>query len=540
MVPGMAEGHRRDPGAGPPTASRSLGGVIAGVAPATLAVQICAFGASTALAAVFGAVDSTDAYYIALTVPLFVYGVLLAALRLGGIPALTDIYVGERRRFDAASSELVWAAAVGATAVGLAATVLAYLAIPLVFEESEGTVALARTIVLELAPLATLAALTAALGAILAVIGRFTAPVAVLALDPLLRLLLIVSLGKSLGIHVVAVGNLAGSAMAVAVLWVLVRRQGVELRLPAPLRTPLVSRVLTFSLPLLIATSALMFNPVIDRVMAAPLGVGSVTELQLALQVFNVPATLLATSLIAPVLAVWEARYSTGGWEHLRASASNAILLAISALPPIVVLGAVLRQELTVAIFQGGAYSPEAVSHTADALGMFLLGVPAQVLTLVFATVFLVRQNPWVPMYIGFANVVLNAALNLALRGELGVSGIALSTTLTLTVLCATYALIARRRYGRLLTVSPRGALGSAAVSSALMAGSSLLIVSLLPPATGRLSALVVIAVCSAVGVSIHLAILVVRRDSLPTMMMSALQARLGRSERGPNGQSGL
>ena len=68
-------------------APRGLGQTFLRVGPATLLVALMSFGSSVALATLLGPSTQTDAYYLALSVPALAYAVLLAAVRLGGIPA---------------------------------------------------------------------------------------------------------------------------------------------------------------------------------------------------------------------------------------------------------------------------------------------------------------------------------------------------------------------------------------------------------------------------------------------------------------------
>ena len=232
------------------------------------------------------------------------------------------------------------------------------------------------------------------------------------------------------------------------------------------------------------------------------------TELQFALQIFNVPSTLLAATLIAPVLAVWQKRFDSLGWASLRQSFVRAVEVVVVVIPPVVAIALVLRKDLVIAIFQGGQFSEEDVNSVASALGALLVGIPAQVFVVLYATLFLVQNRPWVPAAIGLANVVLNAALNLILRVPLGITGIAWSTTLTISVLTVAYALRARGSYGPLLTpdVIRRGIRCCFAALCAGIGSFGLLV--LLPDPTAKARAILDITVVSALGIALYSGIL--------------------------------
>src|SRR5713226_7181705 len=114
------------------TAETKLTRVFAGLFPLNIAVQAVSFAAWVVFAHVLGASTATDGYLLGLSVPVLVYGILLAAIRVGAIPGLTE----EAARGDAdgaqAANELVAAAIAASAALALIVTVLAVAAAPLV------------------------------------------------------------------------------------------------------------------------------------------------------------------------------------------------------------------------------------------------------------------------------------------------------------------------------------------------------------------------------------------------------------------------
>src|SRR5690348_807155 len=108
---------------------------------------------------------------------------------------------------------------------------------------------------------------------------------------------------------------------------------------------------------------------------------------------------------------------------------------------------------------------------------MLLLGMLAQTLIMPLSTLFVIRGDTVFPMKVGIANCLLNAVLDVILRGPLGVAGIALGTTLTLAILCVVYAWQARRRWGSLHLGAAVRPLVLSLTSSVAIAGCAALIV---------------------------------------------------------------
>ena len=255
------------------------------------------------------------------------------------------------------------------------AAAAAFLLLPLT--SSASIVAPARAKVIELAPLGFLGAMIGAMAAVLAVRNRFAAAALVLGIDPLLRIVLLVAAGKTLGTDALVIANLAGNALAMLVMWVLIRREGISLRWRSTLHSPFVRRVLAFGALLTLSAAILQFNPVIDRAMASPLGSGTITALELGLRLVGIPMLLIGATLIGPLMATWSARRTAFGWPALRDSINRATEVFAIIVPPVLVIGIALRQQIVEVMYQGGAYSAHATHETATVFAMLLVGLPS-------------------------------------------------------------------------------------------------------------------------------------------------------------------
>lgn len=496
------------------TKAISLRRVLTGLVPFSLAVQICSFASSIVLARVLGASSSTDAYYLGLSIPVASYAILLTAIRLGAIPALTERDVtGGAGSFERAAGGVVSATIVASFAMTFLVTVVAEAVVPLIVAGKTGDTA--RLVMLELAPLGVLGALTGALGAVLAVRRVFAPAVAVMTIEPVLKTILTLTLGHRIGINALVIGNVVGSAAAAVALWFWLGRVGVRLRFGWGTDTAFVRSVFLISAPLLVSQSVLQTNPIVDRTMASNLGAGSVTALEIGLRICLVPTALVTGLMITPITATWAERRLQGGWLELRRSVARAIAGIATFIPPVVVVGVLLRHEIVRLAYQGGAYSPHALSETTRVFGVTLFALPLQLIVVVLSTLFIVERRTVFPMLIGIANVVLNVGLNFALRPLLGVAGIALSTTLTIAILAAVYAIAAQRRWQAIDLRGHGSAIAFAALSTIAIAAVAFGLLRALPTATSRAQALLSIVSVAGVGFALHAVVVLVREPSL-------------------------
>jgi putative peptidoglycan lipid II flippase len=201
------------------------------------------------------------------------------------------------------------------------ATAVAVLLLPIVAGSSEDLAGPARLYLIELLPYSVAGALIGTLGSILSVRGSFIAAVFVLAFEPACKALLVLTLGDQIGAQSLVLGTLAGNGLAVATLWVLVRRDGVALRLRRPRVSGVVRRVFAVGAPLLGSNIVLSINPLVDRTTAAAIGAGSVTVFELGVRLFTAPVGLLTNVIVTPLAATWARRMTEqGGRRSSKAS----------------------------------------------------------------------------------------------------------------------------------------------------------------------------------------------------------------------------
>ena len=413
-------------------------------------MQVVGFGSSVVVATQLGATPMTDAYYLALSVPFVAYSILLAAVRLGAVPSLMSVAEQESAaNFAKSCSEVVSATVVIAALLSVCVTAVMLLALPAAASHQAHLAALTRTYMIELAPYAVTGGALGALGAILAVRRTFAVPALMLGCEPLLKCVLLV-LFPQLGAQALVIGSLVGNLLAAMVLWALVRRRGIALRLVRFRSSSLVRKVFSLTLPLAVGESVLQLNPLIDRTIAAGLGPGNVTAFELGVRLFAAPATILGATLIAPLAPAWSARLAKEGWAPVGRSFSRVVAAVVILVPPLALAGFLVRHDLIALIYSSHAYNPLAVSRTADVFGVLLLGLVAQILVAPLATLFLVQGDTVFPMKVAIANAGLNAILDLILRGPFGLRGIAASTTVTYMIVCALYCREAHRRWGSL------------------------------------------------------------------------------------------
>ena len=101
-------------------------------------------------------------------------------------------------------------------------------------------------------------------------------------------------------------------------------------------------------------------------------------------------------------------------------------------------------------VYQRGTFTAAATQEVAWALAAFTLGLTFSNVNIMFNRSFQSLQRPWLPLYVGLANLGLNAVLDWILLKPLGVAGITLSTSIVSIFNMVVLVWLLRRLIGRI------------------------------------------------------------------------------------------
>jgi putative peptidoglycan lipid II flippase len=387
------------------------------------------------LAAWFGRSAQTDLYYLLASYFVFAAGVITGLYQdSGAVAVLVDVEATSPALLPGVAGALLGhTLAIGAaSAFGLgsiAAVVVAStsampaFALELVALMSVGTFALAvRSFYVGLANAR----------------GAFSAhPIASGLGMGLTWVVLVVGRG-TLGVRSVPLGMLAGEVLAIAILASITRRRLGAPLVPTLARTEPVRRI--FRLTRLEVAGSLItrVNPLIDQLMAGLTGVvGGGTLVRYAGDVASLPTSILQATLF-PVLLRRLALESREPARFL-ATTRRTVGAVVVALAVFAAAFALVRAPLCRLLFLRGAMDAAGVARIAGILPWALAGAAPFGALLVLARAHVARQNSRIMPGMGVLNAALNLGFNALLVRPLGLSGLALSTSITYAVVALVF-----------------------------------------------------------------------------------------------------
>jgi putative peptidoglycan lipid II flippase len=387
------------------------------------------------LAAWFGRNAQTDLYYLLAAYFVFVAAVITGVFQdSGAVAVLIEVESTEPARFpEVAGSLLGHTLAISsalALGMGSAAAAIAWSACP------------SRALAIELVALMSIGTIATATRAfyvgVLNARGVFSAHPVASGLGMGLTWVVLYFGRHALGVCSIPLGMSAGEVVAIILLSAFARRRLSLQITPSLKRSDPIRRI--FALTRLEVAGSLItrINPLIDQLMAGLAGVvGGGTLVQYAGDVAALPTSVLQATLFPVLLRrlALEARHTT----QFMATTRRTVVTVVSSLVVLSAALVALRNPLCRILFLRGAMDLAGVGRIAGILPWALVGAAPFGALLVLARAHVARQNSRIMPGMGVLNATLNIVFNALFVGRLGLSGIALSTSLTYLVVAIVF-----------------------------------------------------------------------------------------------------
>ncbi len=393
--------------------------------------KVTALVREVVIAREFGVTAEMDAYLVAFSIPSVMFFLFTGALATVVVPVYSE-YAARGREKEAwglfgTFFNVLLVVLILTTAAGLLfAPWLVKLLAP-GFQESSVNLAVELTRLMF--PLLIFSGLAALFGGLLNARNIFAITALNAPLSNMAVIVAVLTLGGFLGVRGMALGVLAGGVAGALVQLPALRRAGFRFSPGVPFNHPDLKKILRLILPITLGLSISQTYILIDRFLASGLAEGSISALNYANRLIQMPVGLFATALGTAVFPSLTRRAAGKDLRGLGEGVRRALRLIILVCVPASVVLLVLREPLVVLFFQRGAFDARAAGMTAAALFFYSFGLVGWAGEFVLARGFFSLQDTRTPVKISAIAVTVNLALSLALIGPLRHSGLALANS---------------------------------------------------------------------------------------------------------------
>jgi putative peptidoglycan lipid II flippase len=214
-------------------------------------------------------------------------------------------------------------------------------------------------------------------------------------------------------------------------------------------------------------------NLFLDMVFASLLPSGSISFLHYADRLNQLPLSLFGIAMGTALLPSLSRQIRLGEEHKALTIQGLAVELSLQLTIP-AALGLALLSYPIINLLYG--LKGDEITATADALAAFATGIPAYVLSKVFATGFFARQDTKTPVKIALASIACNLTLNVVLMGPFSHIGLAIATSIAAWVNASVQLIVLQRRGWFFLTPQVQKTAAKVLVSAMTMGGGLILI----------------------------------------------------------------
>ncbi len=438
----------------PPDSGRSVRAVVGRAAliivAATLVGRILGLLRDIAVAYFFGAQADTDAFFLAYRIPYLLTLMVAGALTATFVP-LFSYHLAKGRRQEAWNLSVNVGNVICVILIALTVVliVLAPWIIPLVgFGFDEATASRAVFLFRILMIGFVFEGLTGLLIGMLNSLKRFALAAFAPAVGTVITLIVMMAFARSLGITALAIGSVVGWIAGLAVLFPGLRDQQIKYRPRIDWHDPGLREVGAMVWPILIGSAVGKISIFATQVLGSMLEVGSISSLSYAEKLFQLPLGLFVAGITVPVFPLLSEQVAAGAPERVKATVSFSMRLMGFLMVPVTVGVILLRYPIIGLILEHGEFTPDDTARTAWALLFLSLGLYAYAGRDTLTRVFYAYHDTRTPVKISVFTVAINVGLSYLFMQYMGVGGLALGTTVALSVNFLVLIWLLKRKVG--------------------------------------------------------------------------------------------
>lgn len=267
-----------------------------------------------------------------------------------------------------------------------------------------------------------------------------------------------------------SIGVLIGGVAQLVVQFPALRRVGFRFRPTFNWRGEGVRKILHLMGPAVIAASAVQINVVVNSMFAYGVGEGAVSWLSWAFRLMQLPLGVFGVAVATVTLPALARAATDGIGPDFGSTLGRGLRLVGFLVLPCTVGLVILAEPIISLLYERGAFSATDRVQTAVALQTYALGLLFYSWIKVLQPAFYAIDRRWIPMFVSFLSVAVNALANwiFIFRLQLGHEYLALSTSIVATVnFLLLYLMMGRRT--RLETGQLAVALGKTVLAGAAM-----------------------------------------------------------------------
>jgi len=399
---------------------------------AVIVARLAQIARDLAIAKYFGVSVESDAYFLAILIPMHVVNVVAGSMNVAFVPRMIRV---EEEEGEEAAHRLIESSASITLALllgfGLLAALLFPLAAPHLADHVRGDSAnLARNLLWALMPMLVLSGMSTVWSGILTAKEKFALPSIVPVITPVLILLLLPIWPASSRVYALAAGTSVGALLELSVIGIVLKRRGYRLFPRWHGWNESVREMGKDLGPLAAGAALLTLVSLLPQFLAAGLAPGSVSVLSYATKVTTVVSSIAGVAVATVTQTYFSRLVAQKEWGTLRSFFNRISLVSLVLLGGVTVLAIFGSEPITRILFQRGEFTAADTLRVSPVQALYAIQIPWAALSLAhyrLAAALGARTLLWVLPSVG---VLLLAILAPVLANAWDVRGLALDVSI--------------------------------------------------------------------------------------------------------------
>jgi putative peptidoglycan lipid II flippase len=276
-------------------------------------------------------------------------------------------------------------------------------------------------------PYILLISLSAILSGVLNSLNRFAAAAAA---PIILNIFMIGALLISPDPYTLSVSVILAGIGQWAFLMVLSNRQGYALKWQKLSITPPLKNILKRMGPGMISAGISQINMLIDLTFASFLSVGSLSYIYYADRLNQLPLSIFGIAIATVILPFLSKAVSSSDRRSIERIQTNSLCFTLRLSLPSAIGLVLLSHDIIELVYGHGRFTNDAVTHTANALAVLGVGLPAYIILKVFNNCFFSRKDTKTPMGLSVICIGIHIMCNFLFIEKFGHVALCAATTL--------------------------------------------------------------------------------------------------------------
>ena len=209
-----------------------------------------------------------------------------------------------------------------------------------------------------------------------------------------------------------------------------------------------LKETLNLVVPIILGVGVSQINKIVDKSVASSVTVGGVSALNYASVINNAIQEILVTGIITILFAKCSEMVAKGLHDQVKSKLSQTLEVMILLLLPASVGIVLLAKPIVVCFLSRGIFDEASVALTSGALVCYTIGLLFMAVRDTLVKVFYSYKETRITTITATTAIAINVGLNLLLSRWLGISGLALATSISSVFHCVAMYFLLRKRIG--------------------------------------------------------------------------------------------